>query len=70
MALTVTGQRQTTIIDDSGNLVQVMAVTARTEKGVSFTIDVPIAQYNRANVERLLTDRATAIDDVHGIGKA
>lgn len=65
----VTGQRQTTIIDDSGNLVQVMAVTAKTDKGVSFTVDVPLSQYNRANVEKLVMERAAAIDDVHSIGR-
>lgn len=64
----VTGQRQTTIIDDAGNLVNVMAVTARSDKGVVFTVDVPISQYNRAYVEQLVSDRAAAIDDVHSIG--
>lgn len=64
----VTGQRQTSIIDDAGNIVNVMAITARTDKGVTFTIDVPIAQYNRATVEALLMERSATIDDVHGIG--
>ena len=65
----VTGQRQTTIIDDAGNLQQVMAVTARTDKGIAFTVDVPIHEYNRATVEKMLTERAAEIDAVHGIGQ-
>lgn len=65
---TVTAQRQTTIIDDAGNLVNVMAVTFKTDKGVTATIDVPVAQYNRANVEAAIRERSAAIDDVHSIG--
>lgn len=65
----VTKQRQTTIIDPSGDLVDVMAVTFKTDKGVTGTIDVPLAQYNKANVERLVMERAATIDDIHGIGQ-
>ena len=64
----VTAQRQTSIVDDAGNIVQVMAVTAKSDKGVTFTIDVPIAQYNKPNVEKLILERSATIDDVHAIG--
>lgn len=66
----VISQRQTTIIAEDGTLQQVMAVTAKSDKGVVFTVDVPLDSYSRASIEQAINDRASAIDDVHGIGNA
>lgn len=67
MPYRVTGQRQTTIVDDSGTLTQVMEVSFRTGKGVRGQIDVPLDQYNAATVDALISAQADEIDKVHSL---
>ncbi len=60
----VISQRQTTLNDPALGLIQVMEVKARTDTGVSFVVDVPVAKYNADYVTQLLNDRAAHIDAV------
>lgn len=64
---TVTGQRQTTIINDAGNVQSVMEVTFRTSTGVTAKIDVPIGQYNKATVQEMIENYVNNINDVHNL---
>lgn len=64
---TVLAQRQTTMNDPALGLVQVMEIKARTNSGVSFVVDVPVAQYNVDTVTAMLNDRAKHIDAVSGL---
>lgn len=59
---TITGQRQTSIIGDNGQLVNVWEVTYKTPAGVVGHVDIPFDQYNPANVDAAIS----ALVDVHG----
>jgi hypothetical protein len=64
----VINQRQTTIIDSGGQLVPVMEVKFRTEKGVVGVVDVPIASYTVDHVRQMIEARSATIDAVHALG--
>lgn len=51
---TVTAQRHTTIINDAGQLQQVMEVTFQTTGGVTAHVDVPLSQYTAQNVQQAI----------------
>lgn len=63
----VTSQRHTTIIDPSGQLVQVMEVTFRTTTGVTAHVDVPLTQYNPTSVREMIDAYVANIDGVAGL---
>lgn len=68
MAYTVLSQRQTTVIDVSGNLTQVMEVTFQTTDGVVAHVDIPVSQYNVANVQAAIQAYEANITAVHQLG--
>ena len=67
MPAVVVGQRQTTVIDDAGQITPVMAVTFKTEKGLTGIVDVPLSQYNVENVRKAVGAKAATLDGVHGM---
>lgn len=67
MPAVVTGQRQTTVIDASGQITPVMAVTFKTEKGIVGTVDVPLSQYNIDSVRQAVGAKAATLDGIHGM---
>jgi hypothetical protein len=63
----VTGQRHTTVINDSGQLTQVMEVTFKTTSGVVAHVDVPLTQYNQATVREMIEAYVANINAVHNL---
>lgn len=65
---TITAQRQTTIIDNGGQLVGVMEVKFRTPAGVVGMVDVPLKEYTVDKVRQLVEERVSTIEAVHALG--
>lgn len=63
----VTGQRHTTVINDSGQLTQVMEVTFKTTSGTVAHVDVPLTQYNPATVREMIEAYVQNIQGVAGL---
>jgi len=47
-----------------GKINKVYRVSAYTNKDAYFTLTVPEKQFNKENVDKLLTDRATELNDI------
>lgn len=63
----VTGQRQTSILSN-GSFESAMIVTFQTGSGVVSSVTVPLSQYAPANVNKLISEQAEAIEAVHALG--
>lgn len=68
MGYRVTGQRQTSIIGDNGNVESVWEVTYRTDSGVSGKIDVPLHQYTAEKVDEMIKRNVEVHDAVSRLG--
>jgi hypothetical protein len=60
---TVTGQRQTTSLSNGSTFVPVMEVTFQTTSGTVGKVEIPLNQYNAANVKA----RVAAIEAVESL---
>lgn len=67
---TVKGQRQTTIIGDNGQLVQVWEVTYRTASGVVGHVDIPLDQYTPDNVDAAIRPLVDVHSQVSQLGQS
>lgn len=64
----IVSQRQGYGLDIAGTPTALMAITFRTlPSGVVATEEIPLAQYSAANVDRVLTQRAALIEEVHAL---
>jgi len=62
----VTGQMEGLMLSPDGRTEPAMSITFEViPAGVTSTIQVPLSEYNTANVEKLLTERADTINGVH-----
>lgn len=63
---TVTGQRQTSVLAN-GQFEQAFVVTFKTASGVVSSVTVPVSQYNKDNVAKLIDEQVQHIDAVQGL---
>lgn len=69
MGYRVTGQRQTSIIGDNGNVVHVWEVTYKTDDGIVGRVDVPTGQYTADNVDKAIRANVEVHDAVAQLGR-
>jgi hypothetical protein len=67
-SFTVKSQTEGLMLTTDGRTEPAMSITFEVEPaGVTSTIQVPLAEYTAANVEKLLTERADTINAVHAL---
>lgn len=66
-AWTITGQTETTDLNDSGMYVPGVKVQFVTARGVRGSVFVPTADYTAENVRKLVTARALVADEIAGM---
>lgn len=68
MGYRVTGQRQTSIIDDAGVVQRVWEVTYRADSGVVGHVDIPLGSYNAQSVDEAIRQLVDVHDQVSRLG--
>lgn len=63
----VTAQQETFATGPAGRVEKVVRVMFTTGKGTTASVDVPMNQYNPANVRAAVAAYAAQLDEVHGL---
>lgn len=69
MGYRVTGQRQTTIVGENGQLTQVWAVSYISDEKVHGVVDIPVAEYTAENVDKAIRANVEVHAQVSKLGQ-